>query len=85
MVMRSTTKKVRVQLDLRNEEARSLDELRRYCAGGSRADAVRTALAVVEWVREEISQGRRILALGREDVSYLVVPGLTNRTSAKEK
>lgn len=83
--MSTTSKKVRIQLDLRNEEAAALDALRRHCAGGSRADVVRTALAVVEWVREETARGRRVLSLGPDEISYLVVPGLTTRTNGAEE
>jgi hypothetical protein len=83
--MSTVPRKVRVQLDLRRSEAQALDELREHCAGGSRADAVRTALAVMEWVREETSRGRRILAVGSDDVSALVVPGFTTRVTTNEE
>ena len=76
---------MRIQLDLRRREAEALDDLREHCASRSRADAVRTALAVVQWVREETSRGRRILAVGSDDVSYLAVPGLTTRATLGEE
>jgi hypothetical protein len=82
---KSATRKVRIQLDLRTDEANALDELREHCAVASRADAVRTALAVVEWIRDEISQGKRIFAVGRNDVSALMVPGLTTRIKTNGK
>ena len=70
-------KKVRVQLDLSPAEVRALDELREGCGLRSRADAVRTALSVIEWIQQEVRGGRNIHAVGRDDVSRLVVPGLT--------
>ena len=82
---KTSIRKVRIQLDLRSEEANLLDELREHCAAASRADAVRTALAVMTWIRDEISQGKRIFAVGRDDVSALIVPGLTTRTLTNGK
>ena len=74
--------KTRVQLDLYPHEAEALDALRDHCGLRSRADAVRTALAIIEWVHREAQMGRRILAVGSDELSQLVVPGLT--TQAEE-
>jgi hypothetical protein len=71
------SRKVRIQLDLRPTEARALDAIRDRCELRSRADAVRTALAVIEWVQLETRKGHRILAVGSESVTQLAVPGLT--------
>jgi hypothetical protein len=68
--------KKRVQLDLSMAETKALDGLRDACYLRSRADAVRTALAVLEWVRMEVEQGRRVVAVGDGQVSWLAVPGL---------
>lgn len=76
--------KVRIQLDLRAHEARALDALRDRCELRSRAEAVRAALAVLEWVQGETQQGRRVLAVGEDRVSYLVVPGLTAAAHVSE-
>jgi hypothetical protein len=69
--------RVRVQLDLPPAEASALDRIRDACDLRSRADAVRTALAVVEWVQGEVARGRRVVAVGPDHVSILTVPGLT--------
>lgn len=72
-----TKPKTRVQLDLTTDEAAALDRLRNQCSLRSRADAVRTALAVLEWVEHEASSGRRIVAVNSESLSYLTVGGIT--------
>lgn len=71
--------KVRVQLDLSENEVQALDALRDRCGLRSRADAVRTALAIVEWVEQGARSNKKILAVGGEDITQLVIPGLTNR------
>jgi hypothetical protein len=70
--------KIRVQLDLSPSEVKGLDRLRDKCGLRSRADAVRTALAVLEWVEGEARNGRKVVAIGGQDVSYLAVPGMTS-------
>jgi hypothetical protein len=69
--------KIRVQLDLLPHEAEALDRLRDQCNLRSRADAVRTALAVLEWAQKEARKGRRILSIGDDEVVPLMIPGLT--------
>lgn len=71
--------KVRVQLDLSAGEVQALDALRDRCGLRSRADAVRTALAIVEWVEQGARSNKKILAVGGDDITQLVIPGLTNR------
>jgi hypothetical protein len=71
--------KVRVQLDLPPHEAVALDAIRDRFDLKSRADAVRTALAVVDWMQGQVAQGRTVLAIGNEDVSYLTLRGLTTQ------
>ena len=73
----NATQKVRVQLDLPPREATALDALRDECHLTSRTDVVRTALAVMGWVRDEAAQGRRIFAVGSDYLTCLAVPGLT--------
>lgn len=73
--------KYRVQLDLSRGEVSALDALQKRCALRSRADAVRAALAVLEWVHQESSRGRSVVAVGGDSVSCLVVPGVTRSTS----
>jgi hypothetical protein len=75
-------KKLRVQLDLTSDEIRALDALRTGCGLRSRADAVRTALGVLEWIHGEARKGNSILAVGDEDIRHLVVPGLTTGLNA---
>lgn len=70
-------KRVRVQLDLMPDEAQSLDALKEKCGLRSRSDAVRTALAVLEWIERESRNGNSIVAVGEDGVSKLVVPGIT--------
>ena len=69
--------KIRIQLDLTPHAANALDALKDRFNLRSRAEAVRTALAVVEWMDSETSRGRQIVAVGPNDVSYLAIPGLT--------
>ncbi len=76
--------KVRVQLDLPVHEAKALDAIRDRFDLKSRADAVRTALAVVNWVQGQTAEGRRILAVGQSDVSYLALPGLEGPARPKK-
>jgi hypothetical protein len=64
-------------MDMQEAEVRALDALRDRLSLRSRADAVRTALAILEWVEGETGRGRRVVAIGDEEVSRLVVPGLT--------
>lgn len=45
--------RIRVQLDLDPREVEALDGLRDLCALRSRADAVRYALGIMEWVTKE--------------------------------
>ncbi len=73
--------RVRVQLDLRPDEARALDDLRDRTGLRSRADAVRFSLGVIEWMADQAANERRILAVGERDVVYLAIPGVTNRAS----
>lgn len=73
--------KVRVQLDLTPHAASALDALKDRCNLRSRADAVRTALAVVEWIDAEAAKGRQVVAVGPDAVSYLAIPGLTMTAS----
>jgi len=74
-----TRSKVRIQLDLPAREARALDQLRDRLAVRSRADVVRAALAVMEWMEAETARGRRVLAVGDDAVSYLALPGVSGR------
>ena len=71
--------KVRVQLDLSEAEAAALDTLRDECGLRSRADAVKAALAVLGWVETQASAGRKVVALHGSNVSWLVVPGVTDQ------
>lgn len=71
--------KVRIQLDLPRREAQALDGLRDRLAVRSRADVVRTALAVMEWMESETARGRRVVAVGDDTVSYLALPGVGER------
>ena len=59
--------------------------MRERCGLRSRSDAVRTALAVLAWIDDERSQGRRVVAIGDEEVSHLVVPGLTTSLGQQEQ
>jgi hypothetical protein len=79
--------RVRVQLDLASGEAAALDALRERLSLRSRADAVRVALGVIEWMSEQASAGRRVVAVGDRDIVHLVVPGVgvhrTNRVESE--
>jgi hypothetical protein len=77
-------KRVRVQLDLHPNEAEGLDAMKDNLGLRSRADAVRTALAILEWVDRESASGRRIVSVGSEYVTLLDVPGIMFR-GIKEK
>ncbi len=68
-----------MQLDLRPDEARALDELRDRTGLRSRADAVRFSLGVIEWIADQVASDRRILAVGDREVVYLAIPGVTSR------
>jgi hypothetical protein len=39
----------------------------------------------MEWISHEIAQGKRIFAVGGNDASALVVPGLTTRIKTNGK
>jgi hypothetical protein len=71
--------KIRVQLDFRPDEVGSLDALRDRCALRSRADAVRLALGLMEWVAQQTDQGNQIVSIGAQPLAPLTVPGLTHR------
>lgn len=73
--------KVRIQLDLAVAEAEALDRLKDRYGLASRKDAVRTALAILEWVQHETAAGRRVMAVGADRLSYLAVPGVTTLAS----
>ncbi len=75
--------RIRVQLDLDPKEVEALDGLRDRCSLRSRADAVRYALGIMEWVAKEQSRGSQVLSISKETVSPLVVPGLTEANFAK--
>jgi hypothetical protein len=77
--------KTRVQLDLDPKEAQALDDLRDRCSLRSRADAVRTALAVVEWIQMETARGGRVFAISNDQVRSLVIPGLTGLPSRQNR
>jgi hypothetical protein len=77
MKMRTQSSKTRVQLDLRSEDVQALEALQVQCGLRARADAVRMALGVLAWVRAESTQGRRVVAVGKNEVSVLVLPGIT--------
>ena len=69
--------RIRVQLDLSPEEVARLDSLRDACGLRSRSDAVRSALAVIDWMTSETRGGRKVVAMGDGLVSELVMPGVT--------
>lgn len=69
--------KIRVQLDLRESEVRSLDLLRDRCALRSRADTIRLALGLVEWIAQQIDEGNQIVSVGKRPLAPLTIPGLT--------
>jgi hypothetical protein len=77
-------KRVRVQLDLASEEVGALDDLKARCGLRSRADAVRLSLAVLEWVSDQTTVGRQVVAVGERDVVHLAVPGLRRRSSGDD-
>jgi hypothetical protein len=72
-----TASRVRVQLDLAAEEAAALDALRERCSLRSRADAVRLALGMLEWMAGQTSSGRQVIAVGERDLVHLAIPGIT--------
>jgi hypothetical protein len=76
MPMSTRPRRVRVQLDLGSDEAAALDDLRDGCGLRSRADAVRLSLAVLGWVVDQAASGRRVVALGRDDVAHFAIPGI---------
>jgi hypothetical protein len=77
--------KIRIQLDLNPHEVQALDRLRDSCSLHSRADAVRTSLAIFEWIQREVRDGRRILAVGEDDVVPLALPGVTILTLSESQ
>ncbi len=70
--------KIRVQLDLHEDELKSLDFLRDRCALKSRADTVRLALGLVEWVAQQTDDGNQIVSVGKCQLAPLTIPGLTS-------
>jgi hypothetical protein len=74
--------RVRVQLDLAPLEVAALDGLRDSCNLRSRADAVRYALGIMEWVAREASNGSQVVSISKQSVLPLVVPGITHRGGA---
>jgi hypothetical protein len=74
--------KVRVQLDLTTRESVALDNIRDECQLRSRADAVKAALAVLAWVQSETQHGRKVVSLDGKNVSWLVMPGVTDIRAA---
>ncbi len=83
LLMSKKSSLVRVQLDMSAEEAESLDTLRETCGLRSRSDAVRLALAVIEWVHRESRNGRKVVAFSDEVITEFVMPGIT--TFQREK
>ncbi len=77
--------RVRVQLDLAVEEVEALDDLKARCGLRSRADAVRLSLAMLEWMREQTTVGRRVVAVGERDVVYLAVPGMRPERGGQQR
>ncbi len=77
--------RIRVQLDLSPGEVRALDRLRDSCGLSSRADAVRAALAIIEWTHEESQKGRKIMSIGDDNVVPLFIPGITTSTSGEHE
>jgi hypothetical protein len=77
MRTKTSSPKTRVQLDLRAEDVQALEVLQAGCGLRARADAVRVALGVLAWVRDENAQGRRVVAVGKDNVSVLLIPGIT--------
>lgn len=73
----SSSRRVRVQLDLSTGEVERLDALRDACGLRSRSDAVRSALAAIDWVATESREGRKVVAMGEGYISELVMPGIT--------
>ena len=73
--------KTRVQLDLYKQEVQVLDRLRDNLELNSRADAVRVALGILEWMESEIQEGRKIFSIGDEEIVPLIIPNLTNRSN----
>jgi hypothetical protein len=77
-------RRVRVQFDLASEEVGALDDLKARCGLRSRADAVRLSLATLEWMADQTTVGRQVVAVGERDVVHLAVPGLRRRRGGRE-
>lgn len=77
LLMSKKLSNVRVQLDMSAEEAESLDSLRETCGLRSRSDAVRAALAVIDWVHRESRSGRKVVSFDGDVMTEFVMPGIT--------
>ena len=76
--------KVRVQLDFTDDALNQLDQLREETQASSRADVVRYALRVLQWVLSELRNGSRIMVERDGNTQQIVFPFLPSPTKAKD-
>lgn len=80
----SMTDKTRVQLDFTYDALTQLDQLRDDTNASSRADVVRFALRVLQWVLSELSRGGKIMVERNGQTQQIVFPFLPSPTKAQD-
>jgi Arc/MetJ-type ribon-helix-helix transcriptional regulator len=76
--------KMRVQLDFTPDALSQLDQLRDESQVSSRADVVRYALRVLQWVLSELRNGSKILVERNGQTQQIVFPFLPSPTKADD-
>jgi len=59
-------KKFRLQLDFTDEAIKELEELKKASRASNRAEVIRYALRVLDWVLEQRKEGNKILVERKE-------------------
>jgi hypothetical protein len=78
------TDKMRVQFDFPPDALNQLDQLRDETQVSSRADVVRYALRVLQWVLSELRNGSKILVERNGQTQQIVFPFLPSPTKEND-
>jgi hypothetical protein len=83
--MPTAAEKVRVQFDFSPESYEELNELQGEVNASTKAETVRYALRLLQWVVSETNAGRKILVEDDSNTQEVIFPFLTRRNGVKAK
>lgn len=75
--MSATAEKIRVQFDFSPEAYEELNELQNEVNASTKAEAVRYAMRVLQWLVEETKAGRKIIVEDNRNFQEVIFPFIT--------